>query len=313
VDVGTDRSAGQAVDVGVIGAGYAGLSAAIGLRRHRLGVLLFDGGPARNAAAAEVHGYLGGEGVSAQQLLQRGRQQAASLGARIMPRQVCTAEPRGDGFALEAEDGSSWQVRRLVLATGVRDRMPQIEGVDAFYGRSLHVCPHCDAYEWRDRPIAIISWTSATRDFALKVSNWSRQVTVVTDGRRPRLSDEELAELQHHGIAVRTADIARLEGDAGRLRAISFVDGSALPVEAAFFSLGQDYATELAGQLGCRLREDNSIEVSPDLHTSVEGVWAVGDVAGDSQFVAVAVAHGIKAAIDVHRTLSESHPEAKKP
>ncbi len=297
-------------DVGVVGAGYAGLSAALFLRRHRVGVTVFDGGPPRNHAASEVHSYLGLPSASAIELIAIGRRQVAELGGRIEAYRVERAEVIEGGFLLAGSMGSEWRVRRLLLATGVRDELPDIERFEEFYGRSVHVCPHCDGYEWRDRPIAVISWNESSRDFVSKVSHWSRDVTLLTDGRSPDLSATERAWLDEKGIAVRTATITRFEGEDGRLDGLRLEDGSVLRSEAAFFSLGEECQTGLAQQLGCQLGESGSIEVDDEQHTSVEGVWAAGDVAGDSQFAVIAAAQGVKAALDIHRTLAAREPES---
>ncbi len=320
--------------MGVVGAGYAGLAAALFLRRHRVSVVVFDGGPTRNHVATEVHGYLGLPSASATELIAVGRGQVEELGGRIEACRIERAEVVEDGFRLAgvdnggsdgagpdaAESGGAgsgdagsgdaeWRVRRLLLATGVRDLLPDIARLDEFYGRSVHVCPHCDGYEWRDQPIAVISWNDAARDFVSKVSHWSRDVTLVSDGRRPELSAEDRAWLRSKGIALRTATIQSFEGADGRLDGLRLVDGDLLPAAAAFFSIGEEHQTGLAKQLDCRLDDSGAIDVDDEQHTSVEGVWAAGDVAGDSQFVAIAAAHGVKAALDIHRTLATREPE----
>ncbi len=296
-------------DAGIVGAGHAGLSAALFLRRHRIGVTVFDGGPPRNHAATEVHGYLGLPSTSANELIAIGRRQVDELGGRLEECRIEGAQVIEGGFRLTGSNEAEWRVRRLLLATGVRDELPDIERFDEFYGHSVHVCPHCDGYEWRDRPIAVISWNESSRDFASKVSHWSRDVTLLTDGRSPELSAEDRAWLAEKGIVVRTATITRFEGSDGRLDGLRLEDGSVLRAEAAFFSLGEECQTGLAQQLGCRLGESGSIEVDDEQHTSLDGVWAAGDVAGDSQFAVIAAAQGVKAALDIHRTLAPREPE----
>lgn len=295
--------------VGVVGAGYAGLAAALFLRRHRVEVIVFDGGPPRNHAATKVHGYLGVASASADDLIATGRGQVKQMGGRLESCRVERAEEIEGGFLLCGSGDAEWRVRRLLLATGVLDQLPDIERFDEFYGRSAHVCPHCDGYEWRDQPIAVISWSEGARDFVSKVSHWSRDVTLLVDGRSPELSGEDRAWLEDRGIALRTATITRFEGQDGRLDGLRLEDGTVLPAAAAFFSLGEEHQTGLAQQLGVRLDDSGAIEVDEEQHTSVEGVWAAGDVAGDSQFVAVAAAHGVKAALDIHRTLASREPE----
>lgn len=300
-------------DVAVVGTGFAGLSTTIGLRRHRLSTIAFDGGPVRNEQASEVHGYLGAAGLSAKELRDRGRAQAIELGAQIVGAQIEQVERIGEMFILRDAQGRSYGARRLVLATGVVDQLPQIAGLESFFGRSVHVCPHCDAYEWRDRPIAVIGDAPELRDFAVKLSHWSARVTAIGDGRPSEVAESDRTILAAHGIRVIETGIDRLEGEDGQLSAIRFLDGEVLAVDAAFCSTDQTYRTELADALGCKLAKSGAIEVDDEGHTSAEGVWAVGDVAGDSQFVPVAVAHGIKAAADIYRTLADTDPDSKDP
>jgi thioredoxin reductase len=294
----------QTAEVGVVGAGFAGLAAALTLRRHRHSVLVFDGGPSRNAWAREVHGYLGIHGKSGAELRRLACDQVRDVGGQIVDARIAGARRAGDGFALAGEAGGEWRVGRLVLATGVRDAFPDIDNFFDFYGCSVHVCPHCDGYEVRDRPIAIVSWSEATLPFALKLTQWTTDVTVVTDGRSPELTPAERAELADHGIAVLTQTVRRFEGRDGHLTALRFADGSALPVEAAFFNIASEFQNDLARQLGCALTDAACVRVDDHMRTSVDGVWAVGDVTGEEQLVAIAAAQGVKAGVDIYRSLS---------
>jgi thioredoxin reductase len=288
--------------VGIVGAGTAGLAAALTLRRHRVNVVVFDGGPSRNAWAREVHGYLGVSRVSGRQMRTRGLRQARSVGARVVSQCVERATEEQDGFRLETDQGR-FHCDRLILATGVRDVYPDIERFFDFYGQSVFSCPHCDAYEVRDKPVAIVSWGAATLPFANTVRNWTKEITVVTDGRQPRLTSKEKKELADKGVDMITKTVTRFEGDDGQLTGLRFSDGSSLPVCAVFFNIGCRPETSIAQQLGCKLAKAGTIEVDAHLRTSVDCVWAAGDVAGEEQLVAVAAAHGVKAAIDVYRTL----------
>lgn len=290
-------------EIGVVGAGFAGLSAALTVRRHRHSVVLFNGGPCRNTWAQEVHCYLGVHGKSGEEVRELGFDQVRAVGATIVDARIAGARRDGDAFCLTEERGREWRVRCLVLATGVRDLYPDIENFDEFWGCTVHVCPHCDAWEIRDQPIAIVAWNEATLPFTLRLTQWTKQITVVTDGRSPDLTDEERAELAAHGIPVITQTVRRFEGENGRLTALRFADGSALPVTAAFFTVGQEKQTALARQLGCALRPNGAIQVDEHMRTTVDDVWAVGDVVGEEQMVSIAVAHGVKAGIDIYRAL----------
>ena len=293
----------RVVDAGVIGAGAAGLAAALTLRRHRRSVVVFDGGPARNAWARRVHGVLGLPDISGKELHRIGRQQVVEIGGEIVPARIVDAQRDGDAFVVGAADGRAWRVARLVLATGVRDVYPDIAGFFDFYGTSVFVCPHCDGYEVQDRPIALVAWSPSMLPFTLTLTQWTRDITIVTDGRDAPLEDDDLERLRGIGARVITKDVRHFEGEAGQLRALRFDDGTALPVSAAFFSIEHQFQTVLAEQLGCRLRPGGCVEVDQHLRTSVDGVWAVGDLVGEEQLVAVASAHGVKAGVAIHRTL----------
>ena len=290
-------------DVGIVGAGFAGLAAALTLRRHRHSVLVFNGGPCRNAWAGEVHGYLGARGLSGAELWQAACEQAREVGAEIVDARIADARKEGEGFVLTSEDGREWPVRRLLIASGVTDTYPDIEDFFDFFGRSVYVCPHCDAYEERDKPVAVVAWNEATLPFVLKLTQWTKRITVVTDGRSPELKPEERARLDELGIKVVTRTVRRFEGEGGQLTALRFVDGSALPVEAAFFNIAHQFQTDLAVRLGCQLTQQGEcVETDDHRRTTVEGVWAAGDVTGAEQLVAVAAAQGVAAGIDIYRS-----------
>jgi thioredoxin reductase len=290
-------------DVGVIGAGTAGLAAALTLRRHRRSVLLFDGGPARNFWASRVYGVLGLPEVSGRQLHDIGRRQVAEVGGKIVEARIAETRRDDKGFLLCADDGRAWQVQRLVLATGVRDVYPDIDGFFDFYGKSVFVCPHCDGYEVRDQPIALVAWTPSLLGFTRTLTQWTRDITIVTDGHAPPLADDEQRQLDGIGARVITKEVRRFEGSDGQLEALRFEDDTTLPVTAAFFTIATRFQTAIAEELGCRLRPGGCVDVDEHLRTSEDGVWAVGDLVGEEQLVPIASAHGVKAGVDIHRSL----------
>jgi thioredoxin reductase len=290
-------------DAGVVGAGAAGLAAALTLRRHRRSVVVFDGGPARNYRTRRVHGVLGLPDISGRELHELGRRQVGEVGGQLVDARVGEARPDGDGFVVCADDGRVWRVARLVLATGIQDVYPDIEGFFDFYGSSVFVCPHCDGYEVRDQPIALVAWTPSMLPFTLTLTQWSSDITIVTDGHAPPLEQADQQRLAEIGARVITKNIRRFEGSDGKLRALRFDDDTTLSVSAAFYTTEHQFQTALAKQLGCRLRSGGCVDVDEHLRTSVENVWAVGDLVGEEQLVPVAAAHGVKAGVDIHRTL----------
>lgn len=290
-------------DVGVVGAGPAGLASALTLRRHRRSVIVFDGGPSRNYRARQVHGVLGLPRISGQELHRLGRKQVSEVGGQVVEARTDEVHRDGDGFRVCGADGRAWRVERVVLATGVRDVYPDIEGFFDFYGSSVFVCPHCDGYEVRGQPIALVAWSPSMLPFTLTLTQWTRDITIVTDGRASPLGYDEQRQLEGIGARVITKDVRRFEGEDGQLRALRFDDGTTLNVSAAFFSIEHQFQTTLAQGMGCRLQSGGCIEVDEHLRTSVDGVWAVGDVVGEEQLVPIASAHGVKAGVAIHRTL----------
>ena len=294
-----------AAEVGIVGAGFAGLAGALTLRRHRHSVVVFDGGSTRNAYAAEVHGYLGVHGASGKELRRRAWDQVVQVGGQIFEARIVEARRDDEAFILRSEDGRRWRVKRLLLATGVRDVYPDIDNFYEFWGKTVHICPHCDGYEVRDKPVAVVSWGEATKGFTLKLKEWTNQITVVTDGRAPAISPEDRAELADQDIGVITQTVRQFEGDDGQLTALRFQDGSTLPVAAAFFNIKVEFQIDLAEQLGCALTEGNCIQKDANMRTTVENVWAAGDVTGEEQLVAVATSQGVKAGVDIFRSLAD--------
>ena len=186
---------GVTSEVGIVGSGFAGLAAALTLRRHRREVIVFDGGPSRNAWAREVHGYLGVPNASGAEMRRQAIKQVREVGGQIVEARIAAARTEDGELRLTADDGRRWRVQRLLLATGVRDTYPDIDNFFDFFGRTVHVCPHCDGYEVRDQPIAIVAWDEAALPFTVKLTQWTRRITVVTDSRSPGLTAEEQARL----------------------------------------------------------------------------------------------------------------------
>ena len=201
-------------DVGIVGAGFAGLAAALTLRRHRHSVLLFNGGPCRNSWASEVHGYLGARGLSGAEMWRTACEQAQEVGAEIVQASIAEARQEGDEFLLKAAQGPEWRVLRLLLATGVRDSYPDIDNFFDFYGRSVHNCPHCDAYEVRDKPVALVRARGTGPIFdvdnMLRVEEYSPNVWPSTVERDvPRIADHIKASWDNRETALTYMQILR--------------------------------------------------------------------------------------------------------
>jgi thioredoxin reductase len=296
----------------VIGAGPAGLSAALFLARYRRRVLTFHHNSPRNIYSHGVHGFLGHHGIMPTELLARGRDEVTTHGGLIVEGCVTRIERVGEErFRVSTGDGKkivgqSFDARRLLLATGLRDLTPDCPGFREFYGVSVHHCPDCDGFEVADKRVVVLGHGKSTVGFTLGMLTWTDKLTLITNGAPGDISDEHLAKLAEFNIPVINKTITKLEGDAEtkQLELVRFEDGESLACDALFFNLGTETASNLHEMLDCRIDEESGLVwVDADQQTSVPGVYAAGDLTPKSQLAIVAAAEGAMAAIHIHKSL----------
>lgn len=291
-------------DVIIVGGGPAGLSAALVLGRCRRRVLVCDSGRPRNGSAAAVHGYLTRDGIDPAEFRRIGREQLAPYATvEFLRGEVADAYRRDGGFEVLLRDGAWHSSRALLLAAGVVDELPRIEGIEEFYGRSVFHCPYCDGWEVRDEPLALYKPGGDVKT-ALELTVWSRDVVLCTDGPAD-LTDGDRRRLARHGVTVHEGEVVRLEGRDGRLERLVFADGESLPRRAMFFGTTSRPQSDLAEKLGCRLGEEGTADIDPHGSAGVPGLFVAGDAAGGVQMAIVAAAEGLKAAEAVNAMLTE--------
>lgn len=291
-------------DAVVVGGGVAGLAAATWLGRHRRDTLVVDSGDYRTYSVEHSHGYLGRDPQSPAELLATAREQVARYAtvSRIEGR-VDDARGECGDFTLTLAGGAVVRALRVVLATGVRDLLPQIEGIDEHYGASAFHCPACDGYDVAGQDVVAYGWDARLAGFAGSLYDWARSVCVVTDGHEFEGDDDCRGFLGRHRIPLIEEKVAGLVGRRGHLRGVRLADGRELPAGVLFFSIGHEPRVDLARRLGCALDGDGYVEIDPSGHTSVEGVYAAGDVAPGLQLVQVAAAQGTVAGVAVALSL----------
>lgn len=293
----------------VIGAGPAGLSASLFLARYLHRTLTFHHNSPRNEYAHGIHGFLGHDGIRPGELLARGRDEVTSYGGLIIEACVSSVEKiSSERFrvVVEAEGTElrAFEARRLLLATGLRDLTPDCPGFREFYGSSVHHCPDCDGYEVKDKRVAVLARGDNAAGFTANLLTWTRHITLLTD--QSELSKEDRAKLAALDVAIRTEGVVALEGDtsAGQLERVVFAEGEPLECDSLFFNLGTELATDFHETLGCRLDpECGLLWVDDTQQTSIEGVYAAGDITPRSQLAVVAASEGAMAAIHIHRSL----------
>jgi thioredoxin reductase len=291
------------LDVIIVGAGPAGLSAALVLGRCRRQVLICDSGHPRNAASHALHGFLTRDGIEPREFLALAREQLSPYETiELREIKVIDARRLETGFEVTLRTGERISSRKLLLATGVVDDIPAIEGLAELYGRSVFHCPYCDGWEKRDQPLAIYGRGENGLGLSLELLLWSRDLVLLTDGPS-ELSGEELERLTHHEIKLSEEPIARLEGSNGALERIVFANGESLRRSAMFFSTGQRQASGLAGKLGCKFTEQGCVDTGEYETTTIPGLYVAGDASRLVQFVIVAASEGAQAAVAINKEL----------
>jgi thioredoxin reductase len=286
-------------DVVIVGAGPAGLSAATILGRARRRVVIFDDGKYRNEASRAVHGFLSRDGIHPAELRRIGREQLARYEVEYRCIHINAARRIEAGFAVTLDDGSVVESRKLLLATGVTDEIPDVEGMRRFYGAGVFHCPYCDGWEVRDRPLAAYGKSAA--GLAASLKTWSPDVILCTDGPA-RLKPEDTKKLERLRIPIYRQKLASVEGG-DSVDQIVFADGSVVPCRGIFFDTGQSQRCDLAANLGCAFTRKGAVRTGKLEGTNIPGLFVAGDASKDVQLAIVAAAEGAKAAIAINTAL----------
>jgi len=290
-------------DVIVVGGGPAGLSAALVLARACRSVIVFDHGHPRNGSAASLNGYLTRDGIAPREFRAIARDQLARYEqVRIIDLEVTDAACEEGEFRVHLVDGQQFTARKLLLATGVVDHVPEIPGIREMYGKSVFHCPYCDGYELRGQPLAVYGCEEKGYGLALELLGWSTDVVLVSDGPCG-IDASGRKRLEKHGIPVREGKVARLEGPDGQLERIVFDNGETLERRALFFTTGQAQRSHLAETLGCPFNEKGTVRTGPYETTHLHGLYVAGDASRAVQWVIVAAAEGAEAAYSINQDL----------
>ena len=283
------------VDVVVVGGGPSGLAAASWLGRYRRSVVVLDSQEYRSGRVERSHGYLGRDPQKPTELLERGREEVLAYPTvQVRQRRARSLHKREDGL-FEVDD--DLLAHRLLLATGVKDAFPRVEGFDEHYGASVFHCPSCDGYEARDRHVVALGWDPHLVGFAATLKNWAASVTVVTNGVRFQGDERCRAELAGCDIDLLERDAVRFLGRRGDLTGVELDGGEVLEASMALFSVAHEPRVELGVSLGCELDDDGYYAINSKGLTSVPGVYAAGDITPGLQLVSVAAASGVVAGV----------------
>lgn len=290
-------------DVVVIGGGAAGLSAALVLSRARRRVLVVDSGAPRNAPAREMHGYLSRDGFPPSDLIEVGRREVDAYGGQIVDAEVVRCERAGSAFRVVMNNGLSVTARRLLVATGLRDELPDIPGLRARWAEDVLHCPYCHGFEVRDRTLGVLGWQTGAAAYAQIVRQWSDDVVYLASGEA--LTEPERDELLARSVTVVDEDVVRVVIADDRLRGVELADATVIELDALFVPPRLVPNNALLVSLGCDLDDQGWVLTDGSGRTSVAGVWVAGNVANPRAQVITAAGEGSTAAIALNADLVE--------
>ena len=294
------------LDCAVIGGGPAGLNAALVLGRSRRKTILFDDNKPRNAVTSESHGFITRDGIHPQEFKRVAQEELSRYpDVRIEKQRVHRINKENTLFQVETENGEVYSAKKIILATGFKEVLPNIPRVKEFYGKSLFSCPFCDGWELRDRPLAVIANDQRALHMVKLVSNWTNDLIIFTDGNNI-LSLEEQELLKSYGISINEKKIATFIGEDGMLKQIQLEDGTSVLREGGFITAEWKQAASFDSTLKYTINEQGGIATDNWQRTNTEGVFACGDtrIAGPSQLI-IAAGEGCMAAMAVNAALIE--------
>lgn len=292
-------------DVIIVGGGPAGLNAAVVLGRCRRNVLLFDTGKQRNRMSHGIHNYLTRDNMLPAEFIEQARKETKKYGVVMKTAQVSTAVKMKNGqFSITDSKGNLFYAKKLLIATGLADTLPQVEGFAELYGSSIFHCPYCDGWEVRDKKIGLYARNKNGVELALSLLTWSSSVTYFTDGKNSvKPKDAEL--LRKHNINIITTPIQKLQSEKGKLRNILFKNNERFACDALFFVNGYTQQCDIANDLGCLISKKRVVITNRLQQANIPGVYVAGDAAKDMHFVVVAAAEGAKAAVTINKELQK--------
>ncbi|PXY33364.1 thioredoxin reductase [Prauserella coralliicola] len=309
----------RTVDAAVIGGGAAGLNGALTLARSRRSVIVIDSGAPRNAPAEGVHGLLGLDGTPPAELLRRGREEVRRYGGQIVTGEVISAVPAGpagDGdprFVLTLADGSLVLARRVLVATGVRDVLPDIPGLAPYWGRGVVHCPYCHGWEVRDEPIGVLAVGPASIHHALLFRQLTEDLVYFTRGAR--LDEDTRARFAARGIRVIDTPVAAVQSDGSGITGVRLVDGQVVPRRV--LAVATTTLARAEGLDGLRLPMEDlpggmgrRFVTGMAGTTEVPGVWVAGNATDVSAQVGAAAAAGALAGAHLNADLATADANA---
>ena len=294
-------------DCAIIGGGPAGLNAALVLGRARRNTILFDNNNPRNAVTQESRGFITHDGIKPKEFREIAHKDIGKYPSVIYEKKEITSITKKDQlFELVTSNKELYQSKTIIISTGLKDVLPDIENISDYYGKSLFNCPYCDGWELRDKPlVVIIEEQMQGFHFIRTIYHWSKDLVVCTNGKSI-LNSEQKGLIHNRGIKIMENKIKTFEGKNGQMEKIHFENGDSVIRKGGFVLPQPIQATDFAKKLGCEYNSLGAISTDFYGRTNIQGVYAAGDASifAPAQLI-IAAADGLKAAAGVNRDLIE--------
>ncbi|MEW6980054.1 NAD(P)/FAD-dependent oxidoreductase [Bacillus pumilus] len=301
------------IDCAIIGGGPAGLNAALVVGRGRNQVIVFDDEQPRNRVTQESHGFITNDGMTPFEIRKAGEADLQTYPNIQMKRsRIVDIQKKEDRFTLLTHEGDTVESKKIILATGLQDMLPEIKGIHDVYGKTLFSCPFCDGWELKDKALALIAENQRALHMAKLLSNWTKDLIVFTNGQQV-LAEKERVLLSAHSIQVIDVPIVSIENDNGQLCSLQLANGERVKREGGFVASDFKQSAPFAEKLGCQMTKNAGIETDILGRTSVSGVFACGDNLGGPAQLVLAAAAGSQAGMGViHELVQEAFQEKEK-
>jgi thioredoxin reductase len=295
----------------IVGGGPAGLNAAVVLGRCRRKVIIFDTGMQRNRKSHGMHNYLTRDDVLPKEFIKLSHNELKKYGVRFKPGKIINARKNQDGyFEVYDEEGNIYYSRKLLVATGLTDNIPEIKGIKEMYGKSVFHCPYCDGWEVRDKKIGVYARNKEGWELALALKTWSKDIIYFTDGKY-KLKPDQKEQLDANQIPVIVQPIEAFKGPSGKLEKILLKNGEVIERDAVFFVNGYTQQCNLAEAFGCNMTKKGVVITNRYQQTNIAGLYVAGDASRDMHFLVVAAAEGAKAGVTINKELQKEYLEVR--
>lgn len=294
-------------DCAIVGGGPAGLNAALVLGRARRNTLLFDDNSPRNAVTRESHGFITRDGVKPKEFREIAHKDISKYPSVIYKNKKITAIIKNDQtFQLTSLDNELYHSKSVIIATGLKDNLPDIHNISEYYGKSLFNCPYCDGWEMRDKPLVVIVEDQVQGfHFIQTIYNWSKDLVVCTNGKLFE-NTEQKRLIQKKGIKLMESKIKSIVGENGQIESLVFDNDKKVKVKGGFILPKLSQASYFAKEMGCEYNSLGGILTDAYGRTNIQGVYAAGDasIIAPAQLI-ISAAEGLQAAVGVNRDFTE--------